>query len=193
MYREIIERLMCYEEISKLLGWRVATTFLGTLDQARWSFVSGWRNTVRGQIVTLYRDIGGSSCRPAGLSLLFLTTGDLSPVMDERTQTLPTAQYRIGVREDMDATRAIRNAIRFRIYVSTVRYCHTGRNEIAAGNTWRLGRKQFVNTRKDKISLGPISEKERSYRDCLLPRRRRTFGVAETFWWFCALQKRRQN
>lgn len=49
----------------------------------------------------------------ASLVLFWLLVGDLRPVMDERTQTLPTAQYRTGVREDVDATRAIRNIYTF--------------------------------------------------------------------------------
>jgi len=53
---------------------------------------------------------------PIGLqafSVLSWLAGDLSPVMDERTQTSPTAQYRTGAREDVDATRAIRNVYTF--------------------------------------------------------------------------------
>ena len=88
---------------------------------------NSWTNR---NIVSRYR----RKLLSAGLSRLFLTTGDLSLVMDERTQTLPTAQYRTEVRGDMDTTRAIRNVIRFRVYVSTTRYCHTKWNKIAAGN-----------------------------------------------------------
>lgn len=127
---------MCYKEISKLLGWRVAATFLETLGWRWREFCS--RMTEHGSqtnrnVVSRYRRKLPSALQAFLVLRWLLAAGDLSSVMDERTQTLPTAQYRTRVREDLDATRAIR-------IIYTFPPCDIAapkeKNEIAAGNTY---------------------------------------------------------
>lgn len=142
---------MFYEKISKLLqptscdfSWDACSRTTRVLSQD-----DGTQFTDKRNVMSRYRRKLPSTCRPFPSSFPRCRRPQI-PVMDERTQTLPTVQYPDQSKEKT-WTQHVQSEIR--IYVFTSRYCCTGRNEIAAGNThdWK---EKIVNTCERKILFG---------------------------------------